>query len=222
MKKESITLEMSPLAGGLLRIHKVITRGLKISIRKCDEYIEKKGIPPKEIDGFIRYISTLKWVTHSHHLSEDEIAFPFFKDHIKAPYNRLKDDHILMVDMLDKLDKSLQELPSKGVGNLRDVLEEIKGIWESHIKIEEENFAAEKLQAVIGLEEQEKLAEKLAEHGRNNSGPGPLTLPFVLYNLESKDRQFILMSLPWIVRKVLIPIVWRKQWKPMKPFLLYQ
>jgi len=73
--------EISPLSGGLLRIHKVITRGLKISIRKCDEYIEKKGIPPKEIDG---------------------------------------------LHMLDKIYKSLQELPSNGVGNLRDVLEEVK------------------------------------------------------------------------------------------------
>lgn len=215
-------MEISPLAGGLLRIHKVITRGLKISIRKCDEYIEKKGIPPKEIEGFSRYISTLKWVTHSHHLSEDEIAFPFFKDRIKAPYNRLKDDHIIMVHMLDRMDKSLQELPSKGVGTLRDVLQELNGIWESHIKIEEENFTAEKLQGIVGLEEQEKLVEKIAEHGQTNSGPGPLTLPFVLYNLESKDRDIILMSLPWIVRKVLVPIVWRKQWKPMRPFLLYQ
>lgn len=213
--------EISPLSGGLVRIHKVITRGLKISIRKCDEYIEKKGIPPHEIEGFSRYLSTLKWVTHSHHLSEDEIAFPVFKAYLKAPYDRLKDDHLVMVAMLDKLDKSLKELPLN-VGILRDILEELKSIWETHIKIEEENFTAEKLHKVIGSEEQEKLGEKLAEHGQKNSGPGPLTLPFVLYNLESKDRQFIMMSLPWIVRNVLIPIVWRKQWKPMKPFLLYQ
>ena len=221
MKNESTVKEISPLAGGLQRIHKVITRGLKISIRKCDEYIENKGIPPEEIEGFSRYITTLKWVIHSHHLSEDEIAFPFFKEYIKAPYNRLKDEHIIMVQLLDKIDKNLQELRSKGVGNLRDVLEEIRSVWESHIKIEEENFTASKLQGMIGIEEQEKLVEKLAEHGRNNSGPGPLTLPFLLYNLESEDRQYFMMSLPWIVRKVLVPIVWRKQWKPMTPFLLY-
>jgi hemerythrin-like domain-containing protein len=221
MRKEILIVEISPLTGGLLRIHKVITRGLKISIRKCDEYIERKGIPPSEIEGFTRYISTLKWVIHSHHLSEDEIAFPVFKGHLKAPYNRLKDDHEIIVSLLEKVDKCLQELQSNGVGNLRDVLQELYNIWESHIKIEEENFSDEKLREVIGLEEQEKLAEKIAEHGRKNSGPGPLTLPFVLYNLESRDRQAIMTSLPWVVRKVLVPVVWRRQWKPMKPFLLY-
>lgn len=214
--------EMSPLAEGLLRIHRIITRGLKTSIRKCDEYIEMKGIPSKEKMGFSRYLSTLKWVIHSHHLSEDELAFPYFKDHIDAPYDRLKDDHNIMVRMLDKIDKYLQELPSDEVGKIRDILSELNNTWESHIKIEEENFSAEKLRGSIELQEQMNLVEKIAEHSQKNSGPGPLALPFMLYNLEGHDRDIIMKSLPLVVRKVLVPYLWRKQWKPMTPFFLYQ
>jgi len=166
------------------------------------------------------YISTLKWVTHSHHLSEDDIAFPYFRDYIEAPYNLLKDDHAAMARILDSLDKSLLEVSSSGVGNLREVLDEFDKLWEPHIKIEEENFTSEKLQAVIGMQEQENLVERLGEHSIKNSGPGPLALPFLFYNLEGKDREDFMKPIPWIAKKVLVPIIWRSQWKPMSPFFL--
>ena len=79
MKKDNPMTEMSPVVGGLLRIHKIISRGLSISIRKCDEYLGKQGIPSGEVTGFSMYLSTLKWVTHSHHLSEDDIVLPLFQ-----------------------------------------------------------------------------------------------------------------------------------------------
>ena len=212
--------DISPVVGGLLRIHKIISRGLSISIRKCDEYLVKQGIPSGEATGFSMFVSTLKWVTHSHHLSEDDIAFPYFKDYIEAPYNLLKDDHAAMARILDSLDKSLLEVSSSGVGNLREVLDEFDKLWEPHIKIEEENFTSEKLQAVIGMQEQENLVERLGEHSIKNSGPGPLALPFLFYNLEGKDRVDFMKPIPWIAKKVLVPIIWRSQWKPMSPFFL--
>ena len=220
MKKDSPMTEMSPVVGGLLRIHKIISRGLSISIRKCDEYLGKQGIPSGEATGFSMYLSTLKWVTHSHHLSEDDIAFPYFKDYIDAPYNRLKDDHNDMARILDALDQRLLEVSSDGIGKLREVLDEFDKLWVPHIKIEEENFTSEKLQAVIGMKEQVTLVEKLGEHGIKNAGPGPLALPFLFYNLEGKDREAFMKPIPWIVKKVLVPIIWRSQWKPMSPFLL--
>ena len=220
MEKVSTISEMSPLAGGMLTIHKIITRGLDVSIRKCDEYIGKKGIPSQEATGFTMYVSTLKWVTHSHHLSEDEIVFPYFKDHLEAPYTRLKKDHNVISGILETLDQSLTEVSSGRVGKLREVLGEFDRLWRPHIKIEEENFTPEKLETVIGMKEQLDLVEKLGEHGRKNSGPGPLTLPFIFYNIEGRDREAFMIGIPWMVRKVLVPIVWRKQWKPMSPFLI--
>jgi hemerythrin-like domain-containing protein len=220
MKKDNPITEMSPVAGGLLRIHKIISRGLSISIRKCDEYLAKHGIPSGEWTGFSMYLSTLKRVTHSHHLSEDDIVFPYFKNLVDAPYDRLKDDHNDMARILEALDQSILEVSSGGIGKLREVLDEFDKLWEPHIKIEEENFTSEKLNAVIGMKEQLTLAEKLGEHGINNTGPGPLALPFLFYNLEGKEREDFMKPIPWIVKKVLVPIIWRNQWKPMSPFLL--
>jgi hemerythrin-like domain-containing protein len=212
--------EASPVVEGLLMIHKIISRGLSISIRKCDEYLGKQGIPPEEAAGFSMYITTLKWVTHSHHLSEDDIAFPYFKDYIEAPYNRLKDDHQAIARVLVTLDKCLLEISFDGVGKLREVLGEFDKLWVPHIKIEEENFTAGKLHTVVGMKEQVNIAEKLARHGSKNSGPGPLALPFFFYNLEGKDREAFTMPFPWIVKKILVPMIWKGQWKPMSPFLL--
>jgi len=212
--------QISPVTAGLLRIHKIISRGLSISIRKCDEYLSKQGIPSGEADGFSMYVSTLKWVTHSHHLSEDDIAFPYFKDYVDAPYVQLKADHVAMARILDSLDQCLPEISSGGVGKLKEVLYEFDKLWGPHIKIEEENFTSEKLQAVIEMKEQINLVDKLAEHSVKNSGPGPLTLPFLFYNIEGRDRDDFMKPIPWIVKKVLVPIIWRSQWKPMSPFFL--
>jgi hypothetical protein len=207
-------MENSPLVDGLLRIHKVISRGLVISMRKCDEYIDRKGIPPEEAAGFYMYLKALRLVTHSHHLSEDEIAFPYFKDSMEAPFNRLSEDHQAINLILEKLDQYISE-PSDNLVKIHTLLNDFDRVWGPHIKIEEENFNTEKLHAVIRMDEQEALVEKLGEHSRKNLGPGPLTLPFIFYNLESRDRGVF----PWVLRKVLVPVVWRKQWKPMSPFL---
>jgi hemerythrin-like domain-containing protein len=212
--------EMSPVVGGLLRIHKIISRALNVSIRKCDEYFQKQGIPPGEAAGFLMYVRTLKWITHAHHLSEDEIAFPYFRDKLEAPYNRLGEDHQALARILVSLDKCLSEISSGGVGKLRELLGEFDKLWGPHIRIEEDKFTAEKLNPVAGMQEQADLYARLDEHGRKNAGPGPLALPFMFYNLEGTDREAFLMPLPWIVKKVLVPIVWRGKWKPMSPFLL--
>jgi len=222
MKPDNTMTAMSPVVEGLLRIHKVISRGLSISIRKCDEYIGKQGIPFEETRGFSMYVSTLKWVTHSHHLSEDEIAFPCFKDRIEAPYNQLKDDHNAIARLLDKFDQCLLEVSSNGVGRLREVLVEFDKKWVPHIKMEEDNFTSEKLQAIIGMKEQLDLVKKLGEHSIKNSGPGPLALPFLFYNLQGKEREDFMEPIPWVAKKVLVPIIWRSHWKPMDPFLLQQ
>jgi hemerythrin-like domain-containing protein len=212
--------DMSPVVEGLLKIHKIISRALSISIRKCDEYKLKPSIPPNETAGFSMYLLTLKHVTHSHHLSEDEIAFPYFKDYIEAPYDRLKDDHQTIASVLVKLEQCLNDLSSEGIRKLQEVLDEFEKLWIPHIKIEEENFTAGKLQATVEIKEQLSIAEKLARHGSKNSGPGSLALPFLFYNLEGIDREAFMMPFPWIVKSVLVPVVWKGQWKPMRPFLL--
>jgi hemerythrin-like domain-containing protein len=212
--------ETSPVIGGLLMIHKIIMRGLIISIRKCDEYLLMKTIPHGEAEGFSMYVSTLKWVTHAHHLSEEEIVFPYFKEYIEAPYERLKDDHLKISSVMVSLEQCLPEISSGRVGRLREVLNDFENLWGPHIRIEEENFTTKRLPAALGIKEQISLSEKLARHGSKNSGPGPLALPFLFYNLDGKDREVFMRPFPWIVKKVFVPIIWKEQWKPMNKFLL--
>jgi hemerythrin-like domain-containing protein len=213
-------MEMSPIAGSLLSIHKIISRALNVSIRKCDEHLGKHCIPPDEAAGFLMYVATLKWITHSHHLTEDDMVFPYFRDKVEAPYTRLEGDHKVIARILVNLDKCLPEISSGGVIKLRDVLAEFDKLWGPHIRIEEEHFTADKLKALGGMREQVNLVARFAEHGEKNAGPGPLALPFMFYNLEGTDREDFLIPFPWIVKKVLVPIVWRGKWKPMSRFLL--
>ncbi len=148
------------------------------------------------------------------------ISFPYFKDRIEAPYNRLKDDHNNIARLLGTLDQCLLEVSSNGVDKIREVLVKFDKIWVPHIKMEEENFTSGIMNAVIEMKEQMHLVKKLGEHSIKNSGPGPLALPFLFYNLKGKEREDFLKPIPWIAKKVLVPIIWRSQWKPMSPFLL--
>jgi hemerythrin-like domain-containing protein len=213
-------METSPLIGSLLRIHRIISRALNVSLQKCDQYLGKQSIQPEEAAGFAMYVTTLKWIMHSHHVTEDEMVFPYFRNRLEAPYTRLEDDHKSMARMLANLDKYLSEISSGRVGKLREVLGELDKLWGAHIRIEEEHFTADKLNPVAGMQEQVDLETQFAEHGRKNSGPAPLALPFLFYNLEGADREAFLVPVPWIVKKVLVPIIWRGKWKPMSPFLL--
>lgn len=209
----------NPLADNLVRIHKMITRSLKVSVSKCDEYIRNKGIPPSEEKGFLLYMSTMIRVMHAHHMGEDDVVFPYFKDRIEAPFSRLKDEHLNMSGMLDNLEKGIARVTLSDIGKIRNLLADIQRLWEPHIRSEEINFSAETLKN-IDAKEQLELMDRVGRHSQKASGPGPTTIPFVLYNLEKDDREKFLREFPWILKKVLVPIIWRRQWRSMDPFLL--
>jgi hemerythrin superfamily protein len=209
----------SPVVDGLLSIHKIISRGLFISISKCDEYLTKNNIPQGDIDGFKLYVSTLARVIHGHHLSEDDIAFPYFKIKMEAPFDRLGKDHQEMAQVLNNLENCLSDLSLDGIQKLGEVLTSLNELWKPHIKIEEENFTVEKLNEVAKFEEQVEITKKLSSHSMKHAGHGPQTVPFLFYNLEGKDREEFMLNFPWIVKKVLVPVIWKGQWKPMLKFL---
>jgi hemerythrin-like domain-containing protein len=212
--------ELSPVVEGLSHIHRIITRGINMSIRKCEELSRSKNVPDDNRDGLIKYIKTLKWVTHSHHLTEDEIGFPYFEKLIEAPYERLRDDHKTISRILDKIEQYLDDKPGNSMKDLHHSLSELQNIWIPHIYIEEENLTHEAINSLIGKEEQIKLAKKFGKHSSKNSGPGPMALPFMFFNLGKSDREIFMRNFPWIVKKILVPIAWKGQWKPMEPFFL--
>jgi hemerythrin-like domain-containing protein len=212
--------KINPIAEGLLKIHQVITRGLHVSIQTCDQYIGNQNIPSEDIEGFDMYVRTLKWITYAHHLTEDDIVFPFFKDKLEAPYNQIQQDHKTIARILTDMETSVSKISSEGVGRLRKILNEFKTLWQPHIKMEETHFTAGKIEPIATLQEQTRLTGQIGKHSRKHMGPVPLALAFSFYNLEGKDREVFMMPVPWIVKKVLVPIIWKTQWKPMRPFLL--
>lgn len=212
--------ENSPLTDGLIRIHKLITRALSVSVVKCDEYLRSKKIPENEAKGFILYLTTLVRVMHAHHMGEDEIVFPVFRERIDAPYNQLEKEHVSMSEMLDDLQKNIEKISISDIRQLRNNLDTVQRLWTPHIKVEESSFSAPIVNGKYFGKEQHDLTERVGKHGAKTSGPGPLTLPFIMYNLEEDDRKVFLKEFPWILTHFLIPVVWRNKWKPMDPFLL--
>ena len=82
------------LAKDLLRIHKVITRGLDMSLVKGKAYLQSGFSQPQALLGYSSYTHCLCSVLDSHHTSEDIIAFPEFRLVIpSAPYAQLAYDH---------------------------------------------------------------------------------------------------------------------------------
>jgi len=213
------------LAEDLFRIHKVITRGLEVGLSKGSEYLETGVTLPKELLGFSTYIHCFHEVLSSHHQGEDAIAFPAFRKVLPhAPYDRLAVDHRGVEHQLTKLPQALQDLSENksklGLAIIIDTLSQISEVWYPHIQVEEENFSEDKLNTVLTFEEQKSIDEAASKHSQEHSGPPYWVLPFVLYNLDQEERIKFSVNFPPAIVNELIPIAWKDQWAPMKPFLL--
>jgi hemerythrin-like domain-containing protein len=210
--------QTSPVNTGLVTSHRIITKAVQRAVTKCGEYSKDMEAWIGEFTGFSMYMTNLKMLTHSHHTAEDEILFPFYRSRIDAPWDRLKDDHQAISGILGELDKYIKEISAGGQVMTGRLLEEFNNIWTTHIRIEEENLTAEKLGEISDMEEQKQIVKKVADHGYKNSGPASTIIPFVMYTLDQKEQKEFLSEVPWFLKKILVPIVWKNKWKPMSPF----
>jgi len=213
------------LAQDLLRIHRAITRGLTVGVAKSAEFAQKGFPDPEARQGFGAYIQSLAAVLGAHHLGEDEVAFPFFKERLPSSlYEQLSADHQEIEAQLGPLKQASASIVADGgpasLAMLVDSLHSIAAIWAPHIRLEEAHFSAEALAAVMTVEEQGRLGGTLARHSQEHATPGYLALPFTLFNLGPEDRAAMAAAMPSMVTEELIPKVWKEQWAPMKPFLL--
>jgi hypothetical protein len=97
---------------------------------------------------------------------------------------------------------------------------QIQKIWLPHIQMEEKHFSSENVGSVIDMNERVRLGRLFSKHSMKHQKAGIRMVPFILYNLEPADREIISQSMPWLVTKVVVPIVLKNRWKPMKPYLL--
>ena len=82
----------------LKRIHAIITRGLNVAIEHSQAFAQNGYPDASTREGFISYVKTFIFMIHSHHLTEDEVAFPFFQAQMTAtPFDALTAQHQEMI-----------------------------------------------------------------------------------------------------------------------------
>jgi hemerythrin-like domain-containing protein len=96
----------SEITGDLKRIHSVITRALEVCIGGSRSFSLKKRVDSSEIDGFAMYVRCFSSMLSTHHLTEDELAFPYFKKILPdVPYDTLSEQHREIVHYLDEMNQ---------------------------------------------------------------------------------------------------------------------
>lgn len=213
------------LAQDLKRIHRVITRSLNISETKGKEFLVS-GFPSDQCRlGYTSYTHCLSSVLGSHHQGEDLIAFPAFRKVLpSAPYAQLLIDHhgieTLLAQLLPAKTDVAGDATDNGLRVIVDTIQKILEIWEPHIQLEEYYFSREALSAVLDSEEQRRIGESASKYSQEHSGPPYWVIPFILFNLDRKDRETMAASFLPMIMDDLVPKVWKDQWAPMKSFLL--
>jgi Hemerythrin HHE cation binding domain len=224
VSKMSKSLE-SNIAISFNNIHSIITRGLKVSIENVKGVIVHGFQDDERREGILNYIRALSSVLNAHHLTEDEIAFPYFRALLPiAPFDALMGEHQEMVVILGEINRAvdINETNDQFQNNLNileDKLTRLNQIWRPHIQIESDQFIS-KADALIPVEEQLKLVASFSQHGVQIAVPHYLTVPFLLYNLSPKDRVIFSKDMPVEVVQHLVPVVWKSQWESMVPYLL--
>jgi hypothetical protein len=213
-------------AQDLLWIHAIITRGLNVSIEKGSLFAQGGYPDASSRQGFIAYVGSLVSVLHAHHLTESDLFFPYLRDKLPgAPFDLLIAQHRDLEPVLQQARAATDEVSGEAragpaVTRLNNLLEKISEFWHPHIRIEEDHFSVDRAATLIDAKEHERLAKAAMKHSQQHSGPGHLVVPFLLYNLPPDARRSFARPMPLLVTRLLLPIVWKRRWAPMRPFLL--
>jgi hypothetical protein len=215
------------IAASFYYIHKIITRGLRVSIESVQDAFQHGFHANGRRQGLFTYIRVLALVLNSHHLTEDEIAFPYFRELLPgAPFDRLIRGHQEMVKILETL-KLVLENCEKGdrlevhLGILENALTRLNATWVPHIRMETEGFIS-KADALVPVEEQLRLVQLFSQHGMKNAKPHHWAVPFLLFNLPPEDRRVFSQGIPAELIQNLVPVVWKERWESMAPFFLLE
>jgi hemerythrin-like domain-containing protein len=210
----------------MVRIHRVITRGLSVSIERSESFA-REGYPDAATgEGFLLYVQTLVSVLSAHHLAEDEVAFPYLRAKLpEVPFDQLMAEHRVMEEILEELKAIAEAVAAEtqagdSLHDLNRALTRLADLWHPHIQKEERFYDVEKMAALMDVDEHIRLGQALAEHSQQHLQPPSLGLPFVLYNMPADERATMTQRMPPALTQQLVPVDWKEQWAPMQPFLL--
>lgn len=208
-----------------LAIHRLISRGVEISLDRIEPFIQE-GFPDQSTqEGYLNYIRTLTVMFDSHHKTEDDIAFPYFRNILAdTHFDWLFEDHNLITGFIEELWPIVASLEKgKEVKHhlvlLKEILLKIEDRWSQHLGLEEDEFV-NLIDAKSTDEERSELFEQFSQYNQERLNPHQLTLPFMLYNLAKQDRDVILDTHPddWFVH-INTP-EWKYRWQSMSSFFL--
>jgi hemerythrin-like domain-containing protein len=209
-----------------IRFHKVMTRGLAVSLQNINEFLQIGALEKLNREGFLKYVQSFSQVLHGHHLVENEKIFPYFKDKLpEVPYERLMSEHEIFKSGLLEINSGAGHLMSgkdelNSLKLLKSGFSKIDQIWHPHIQIENTQLYGQIGSLNIDLEEMIRIQKEDGEFFQKHTDPAYLVVPFVLYNLSPEDRAIAAQGFPEMVTKQLVPIDWKDKWTSMQPFLL--
>ena len=209
-----------------IRFHKVMTRGLRVSLQNINTFLRIGKLEKLKREGFIKYVQSFSSVLHGHHQAEDEKIFPYFEHKFpKVPYKRLKSEHVIFNDGLQEINTGIDHLKSEdnelvSLKLLKSGFDKIDQIWHPHIQIENTQLYERIGSLNIDLEEMIKLKKEDKEFFQEHTGPAYLVMPFVLYNLAPEERAILTKGSPEVLTKLILSTDWKDKWTPMQPFLL--
>jgi hemerythrin-like domain-containing protein len=217
--------QVPDLGRSLILVHRVVTRGLLVTIERSRTF-EKDGFPdPVTRDSFVDYVQSLATFLHGHHTAEDDIVFPALRATLTdAPYAVWARQHQAMVPLVTHMREAVAVAAGADAGAaLRDVNRcagRIEEGWHAHFKSEEEHLTSDRIAAALSADELAQLAGRIGAHNREHLQPDYLLMPFTLYNLSAEDRAALSVALPPVAVNEQVPGPWRDKWQPMASFLL--
>jgi len=214
------------LGKNLVLIHMVISRAIEVTKERIRAFAIADFPDDPMREGFTNYLQCLVSVLRAHHMSEDELAFPFLQERLPdAPFKPLINQHQAVEKFLGQIENGIQRLRTGGdTKTILDVLDQpisrLSVVWYPHIKLEEQHFSAAVLGEVMNPDEHLHLIKAIAEFSQQRSKPDELVIPFILFNLPEEPRSAMSKGMPPELVQKLVPLDWKEQWASMKPFLL--
>ena len=217
------------LAVSLRAVHTVITRALEITRTEALSLQREDPIDPTRVRGFGDYVGVLATVVDAHHRTEDDLAFPYFRELLPdMPINKLMADHKRMETLIERFaDASRRMVPSAqrevisaAATDIAQTAGDLLEIWGLHIAIEEQYWSRQTIDSVISAEENARLNRLYLEYDQKLAQPASVVVPFMLFNLPPDERGVFTDEMPEEVTGHLVPEVWKPEWEAMTPFLL--
>jgi len=211
------------LGGDLLRVHRAATRAVDVARDHAETWLSTGRLEGGTQEGYLTYVRCLVTLLHGHHLTEDKSMFPLLQRTLPdAPYDTLVSQHKAMGPILAEVKGALAGLSTApaddDLSTLADALARLGELWQMHIALEEASFGPDALSEAMSMDERRRIGKRVARHAALHQDPFWLMLPFLLYNLTSRDRAVMAKTVPgvalWTMR------TFRGMWDDIAPFLL--